>query len=308
MSVPLAAERFTVSFSPGVEPCGKGGLQLNLPLLGGAKEEAIFPAGRPAGACGAFALFEAGDWLLGGATKNVPRGEIEQVTRGLYNDLLKAVDGRHLGRVWNYVPHINAEVAELENYRAFCRGRALAFEAEFGDAQFSRLSAASAVGASDDRLTVIFAATKTEPRHLENPEQVSAYRYPAEHGPRAPSFARATVTADGRHVFISGTAAIKGHVTIAPGDTAAQVECTLDNLTLISRAAGLGDDLGASASGSGKWTRHFKVYLRHAGDLDLVKGKLAAALLRPDDVVTWLQADICRAALNVEIEATLVAK
>jgi hypothetical protein len=75
----------------------------------------------------------------------------------------------------------------------------------------------------------------------------------------------------------------------------------LDNLREISRACGLGPDLDRG----GGSTRHFKVYLRHASDLSLVAPLLEEKLLRETDQVTWLLADICRAELNVEIEASL---
>jgi hypothetical protein len=148
-------------------------------------------------------------------------------------------------------------------------------------------------------------AAPRAPRHLENPEQLPAYRYPKEHGPFSPSFARATLaTWAGRPLaFVSGTAAIKGHATVAPGSLAGQLDCTLDNLRLISRTAGWGEDLGASAGVE----RHFKVYLRHAADLPAAERRLSAALFRPGDRVVWLEADICRAELNVEIEATLLS-
>jgi len=54
--------------------------------------------------------------------------------------------------------------------------------------------------------------------------------------------------------------------------------------------------------------RHFKIYLRHAADFAATRDRLEQSLLRPNDIVTYLQADICRTALRVEIEATLVAK
>ena len=80
------------------------------------------------------------------------------------------------------------------------------FEARLGGRFEQKLPAASSVGSHGDRLDVIFVAGEAAPRHLENPEQVPAYHYPAEHGPRAPSFARATVASDGARkvTFISG--------------------------------------------------------------------------------------------------------
>lgn len=179
----------------------------------------------------------------------------------------------------------------------FCLGRAKAFDR----AQWTgALPAASAVGGAPGMIAVIFAAARTHPVAKENPEQVPAYEYPADYGPRAPSFSRAMqVAADGRlWTFISGTAAIKGHTSLAGGDLPGQIECTLDNLRLISDACGLGE---------GKSERHFKVYLRNAGDLAAAKAALDGVLLKDGDQVTWLHADICRAELLIEIEATILA-
>jgi enamine deaminase RidA (YjgF/YER057c/UK114 family) len=132
---------------------------------------------------------------------------------------------------------------------------------------------------------------------------VAAYDYPGAYGPRAPSFARATVVTGpaGATVFISGTAAIRGHATIAPHSTRLQLDCTLENLHGIAAACGLGSGLGAEAGA----LRHFKVYVRHAADQPMVAAILQERLLTDVDRVTYLQADICRASLLVEIEATL---
>ena len=51
--------------------------------------------------------------------------------------------------------------------------------------------------------------------------------------------------------------------------------------------------------------RHFKIYLRDASELNAVRAALEARLLRPTDRVSWLRSDICRAALKLEIEATV---
>jgi hypothetical protein len=168
-----------------------------------------------------------------------------------------------------------------------------------------RLPAASAVGCEGDRIDVIFAAGDAAPNHFENPEQVPAYCYPIEHGPRAPSFARATVARDELRTwtFISGTSAIKGHETVSPGRLEGQLDCTLDNLRLISLRCGLGPDLGGRRASH----RNFKVYLRHAQDFAVARDRLNRGLLLPTDAVSYLRTEICRAALDVEIEATIIA-
>jgi hypothetical protein len=286
-----------------VEGRAPGFFGVPVPVLGGTGEETIFPGVHETASEDGWRLFER-EGLLIGAIDVALEDDLGAQTYRLYRRLLTLAGSRRLARVWNYVPRINEpDASGLENYRAFCRGRSLAFEERLGDGYERHLPAASAVGGADDRLTIIFTATPVEPAHFENPDQVPAYAYPEEHGPRAPSFSRATrVEAGGSHyVFISGTAAIKGHATVASGDLDGQIACTLDNLRIISGACGLGGKLGAGAG----WERHFKIYLRHAEDYEKAMRALTGALYTASDRVTWLRADICRAALLIEIEATL---
>jgi len=279
-------------------------VQISTPWLGGVETEEIFGEAAPFGTSEGIRLFDAGDFILGHAQEVFVPSELSQRTEALYRRIFAATQGQHLYRIWNYVPEINAPTAGIEHYRAFCQGRSLAFEGCLGNTFEPRLPAASAVGCAGTNLEVVFAAGLIPPSHLENPEQTPAYHYPPEHGPRAPSFARATVVrANGRtFTFISGTSAIKGHQTIAPGRLPEQIDCTIENLRLMSQATGLGDDLTTQ----GPVTRHFKVYLRHPADFSEAKTHLERTLLRPSDAVIYLQADICRAALNVEVEATIV--
>lgn len=274
-----------------------------VPVLAGDETDDLFTTAQSAGRIGTLALFNTEAWLLGAATVPVTTG-LEQAAQRLYFDILHATHGLHLARIWNYVPAINEPgPSALENYRAFCQGRSLAFEQRHGAAFKARVPSASAVGCKSPALTVAFAACRTTPRHVENPAQVPAYDYPREYGPRSPSFARATIVPGpgGTTVFISGTAAIRGHMTVAPDGLAEQLACTLDNLREISRACGLGPALDRSGSSS----RHFKVYVRRAADQPRVAATLAEHLLIPGDRVSYLHADICRQPLLVEIEATL---
>lgn len=276
-----------------------------LPVLAGESVENLFGPLAEAGAAGEFRLFRREGWLLGAASVRVSSAELERAARQLYAELLQASAGHHLARIWNYVPDINGSgPGGLENYRAFCRGRSLAFEDRYGAEFKVYLPSASAVGCLDGHLTIAFAASTEQPHHFENPLQVPAYNYPGQYGPRAPSFARATVVPQvGREsaVFISGTAAIRGHATIAPESTDAQLDCTIQNLRAIAGVCGLGHELAA-----GRRDRHFKVYLRHAQDQSAVAQALQKNLLRSTDKVSYVLADICRASLRVEIEATLV--
>ncbi len=278
---------------------------IELPCMAGVAREEIFSGLEPVAAMDGVTLYRRGGLLVGHAREVFAEATVEADARRLYERLLAATGRRHLYRMWNYVPRINAHTGGLEHYRSFCKGRSLAFEAAFG-AGFERvLSSASAVGSDGRTLDVVFAAGEAEPRHVENPEQVPAYLYPPEHGPRPPSFSRATVVTEGgqKWVFVSGTASIKGHATVGVGSLRAQIEGTLDNLRLISRASGVGENLGAG----GEWARHFKVYLRRVSDLAEARAALEGVLVFQErgDRVSWLRSDICRAELDIEIEATL---
>lgn len=273
-------------------------------VLVGDDVDEFFTLARPIGGTGSIPLFQMGNWVLGAAAAPVAPG-LELASFRLYNDILEATRGLHLARIWNYVPAINGNgPTGMENYRAFCRGRSFAFEQRHGPAFKLLVPAASAVGCDSPSLTVAFAACECRPRHVENPLQVPAYDYPRKFGPRSPSFARATIAPDGDNaaVFISGTAAIRGHATVAPDGVAEQLECTLENLREISRACGLGPGLDRG----GRSSRHFRVFLRHAADQPLVAATLGDQLLADGDRVCYLHADICRRALLVEVEVTLL--
>ena len=293
--------RLALSFAFGRSADSRGAVGMAIPLLAGDPREPLLPgAERDRGAAG-LSLWRAGDGIAG-VVRAAPGHDIEGATAGLYSRVFGALGGLRLHRMWNLVPRINAGgPGGLENYRSFCRGRSLAFEAAFGAGFARSLPASTAVGTADADLTVAFLAGALAPRHIENPAQVPAYEYPPEHGPRPPSFARATVVErPGRtDVFISGTSAVVGHATVAPNDTAAQLDCTLENLRGISRACGLGERRGQGAR------RHFKVYLRNARDLPGVARQLERRMIAPGDRVSYLGADICRAELNVEIEVAV---
>jgi chorismate lyase / 3-hydroxybenzoate synthase len=294
----------TVEFAFGeAGDISKATLDIGLPLLKGEPRAPIALAVEPGGGGGGLDLWR-GEGIMVGFARSAEGSALETATGQIYAGILKATQGLNLYRIWNCVPHINAAgPGGLENYQAFCRGRSLAFESALG-AEFPRsLPAASAVGTARDELTVAFLAGSRPVRHFENPAQVPAYEYPLEHGPRPPSFARATVVGHGTQtdVFVSGTSAVAGHQTVAPHDTAAQLDCTFENLRLISIATGLGERLGA---GNGS-QRHFKVYLRNPGDLASVARQMESRMLVAGDKVSYLGADICRVALNVEIEVAV---
>jgi len=275
-----------------------------LPLLSGDRLEPLVRGVGSPERTGPLWVWKAGATMAGYAEVERPR-DLEGATQEVYSEVLRISGHLTLYRLWNFVPDINGTgPGALENYRAFCLGRSIAFESAFGRGFTRNLPAASAVGTAGDILRVVFLAGDCPVRHHENPSQLPAYEYPQEHGPRSPSFSRATVVSGPGTLdaYISGTSSVKGHETIAPGDTARQVYCTFENLRLISEACGMGASLGTGAA----CKRHFKVYLRNEADLALVSAAMAKqGIVRPGDSASYLRADICRSALNVEIEVAV---
>jgi chorismate lyase/3-hydroxybenzoate synthase len=163
------------------------------------------------------------------------------------------------------------------------------------------------VGSDGESLVVWFLASAHRGLARENPRQVSAYSYPPCYGPRSPSFARATRCPEsaGDWLLLSGTASIVGHRSVGAGDVERQLEETLDNLEhlLLPRSARpTGRDGGRCLLVQEPSRVHaLKVYIRRAEDLPLVRAGVEARF-GSDLPVLYMQADICREELLVEIE------
>jgi len=239
--------------------------------------------------------------LLLGAIQ-LPAEKIEFATRKAYRliqNTIKQNPGFQLIRLWNYFPGINLADKGIERYRLFSRGRHDVL-ASSGYRMSSDLPAASAVGSESGPLVIHFLAGNGDMSTVENPRQVSAYRYPRTYGPRSPSFSRAVIytSGEGRQLFLSGTASIIGHETIAPLDPERQTRVTLENLSALLDHAGYPtiNSLGTLAS----WI----VYVREPSHIDLIR-PLIADQIHPDSRIVYLQGDICRKELMVEIEGTI---
>ncbi|HVX04040.1 MAG TPA: pteridine-dependent deoxygenase [Rhodanobacteraceae bacterium] len=220
------------------------------------------------------------------------RGDIETACAHAYDQLLGHLAGspeRHLLRVWNYLDRINAGEGDAERYRRFCSARARSMAAH----RLARYPAATAIGhrGPPGRLQVYALSAAADGTALENPRQVSAWEYPRQYGPTAPSFARAMLLPEGG-LAISGTAAVIGHASHHVGDVGAQVDEAVANLkALLERAALPAFDALSP----------LKVYVRHPEDADAVRTALARHL-DPSVPRLFLQGDICRCELLVEID------
>jgi enamine deaminase RidA (YjgF/YER057c/UK114 family) len=198
-------------------------------------------------------------------------------------------------------PGINIDDGGLERYRRFNLHRFKAYD-EAKHPTATGAPAACALGSSGGPLVLYCLASKTPPEAIENPRQTSAYRYPQQYGPRAPSFSRAALwrgdDEDSDVLFVSGTASIVGHETLHQGNVVAQAHETLTNLqSVVASAVSHGARDVALLS-----DLRLKAYVRHPQDQPRVQQVLAGHGLDAENVL-YLHADICRSDLLVEIEA-----
>jgi chorismate lyase/3-hydroxybenzoate synthase len=207
----------------------------------------------------------------------------------------------HLLRVWNYLARINQGEGDAERYRQFCVGRYRALAAQQSDFEI-HLPAASAIGSRRGGLHVHAFATRVLGLQVENPRQVSAFRYPRSYGSRSPSFSRATLVpwADGAQLLVSGTASIIGHATAHAGDVIAQLGQTHANLELLRSHAA--STLLKGTDAQALRPELYTVYLRHEDDLPKVLPMLAERF--GDAPCKVLAGDICRRELLIEVEAS----
>lgn len=295
--------------SPGLAPIGlkviSGTGSLVEAWRGGA-------GGLQSGNCGSVSWCHDGHWLFGAL--NLPErpdsGGLAALTEQAYAELFEtlAMTGfEHLQRLWNYLPAINAEQDGLERYRQFNSGRQHAF-VQAGRSTLDGAPAACALGTHGGGLCLRFLAGRRPALAIENPRQISAYRYPSNYGQRAPLFSRAAlVEAGGGRValLISGTSSIQGHASLHLGDITAQTRETMTNLRAVLAAA------------HGRTTARFEwselcctVYLRRPDELAAVRAEFEAAVGAASvaaRLAAYLEADICRSDLGVEIEAHVFA-
>ncbi|MEY2168766.1 pteridine-dependent deoxygenase [Rhodanobacter sp. 1-6] len=199
-------------------------------------------------------------------------------------------DERQVLRLWNYQGAINQGDGDTERYKLFCDGRAEGC----GDWFAGGYPAATAIGHHGDPhlLQVYLLASAQAGTAVENPRQVSAWRYPRQYGRTAPGFARAMRLPAQDALAISGTAAVVGHASAHAGDTAAQLDEILINLEALLASAGMPAGFDTQAP--------LKAYVRHLADAPRVRERLQQRL--PGVPVLLLHGDVCRSELLVELD------
>ncbi len=230
-------------------------------------------------------------------------GDMRETSRKAYDILqsfLQQSPHQWPMKIWNYIPGINQGAGDEEHYRQFCLGRADAVLIAPGDRP--PLPAATAIGTplEEPALQVYFLAAALPGLDVENPRQVSAWRYPRQYGPKSPLFSRGTSFRlnGSRQILISGTASVIGHQTHHENQVANQLSESLRNVKSL-----LNESHRQMGGRHARLDRHgiLKVYIRHPEDLDLVRQTLESEAPAETPRI-YLQGDICRTNLLTEID------
>lgn len=246
------------------------------------------------------------DYLLMGLQCSDPGHRLRHASFDAYCQLLdhaSQLGYPHIVKAWNYLARINAGDGDQERYRQFCLGRGESFAERLPSGH--PIPAGTAIGTLPGAdFTVILLAARVAATAVENPRQLSAYRYPREYGPKSPSFSRAALmnNASFAQLFISGTAAIVGHRSRHTNDPDAQLDETLNNLETLFEAARRTGQLARTPALAGD--SRLRVYLRDPALAETARRRLAPLLADPGHLIL-LHGDICRAELQVEIDGVI---
>jgi len=289
---------------PAAQQSGYPALWVDTPVLGSDAVYEVWTSAKPVSRYQDESMTGVGneDIFFGCMSVRLDsKDDFSEVVQRAYScifDFLQRSACSNLLRVWNYFPEIGVVENGMERYRSFSVGRHEAF-ARY-NMRVEDSPAACALGSRGGPLIIYFLASRFSGVQIENPLQTSAYNYPDQYGPRSPTFSRATLAFHGsaQMLFISGTASILGYETVHHGSVSLQTRETLANIrAVIDQACQEGFEFAGFESGSA-----LKVYVRHTEDLSVVRDIIQDECGVLPELV-FLQADICRTDLLLEIEA-----
>ena len=216
-------------------------------------------------------------------------------------------------RQWNFIGNILDVNNEVQNYQIFNEVRSEYYNKY---RKIHSYPAATGVGMKYGGVSLDFCAVKAKGSlkiiAIDNPDQIRPYDYSQQvlkGKPAAgkginqpPQFERALYLADnnGSTLFVSGTASIIGQETIGIDDIEKQTIVTLGNISKLTNA----ERIGHLAGKPGNFIVTpglLRVYIKNKDDFGKVKSICHENF--PDVPSVYIEADICRDNLLVEIEA-----
>jgi len=219
----------------------------------------------------------------------------------------------HLVRQWNYIGNILKVEDEFQNYQLFNEIRNKNYKRY---RTISGYPAATGVGMKYGGVKLDFYAVNPgkslEISAVNNPEQVKPYDYGQKvlkgipvggtEKKQAPQFERAVLLSNNlsSSILVSGTASIIGQDTIGIGDIEKQTDITIDNIRRLHEN-GREELLKVETGKNSGRLILLRVYIKDQDDFAKVKSICESRF--PGVPTVYIEADICRDDLLVEIEA-----
>jgi enamine deaminase RidA (YjgF/YER057c/UK114 family) len=219
----------------------------------------------------------------------------------------------HIVRQWNFIGNILMVRNELQNYQIFNEVRSENYH------KFRKIHsypAATGVGMKYDGVKLDFCAVKATGDlkiiAVDNPDQIRPYDYSQQvlKGKpvggkginQPPQFERAVFIAEnyGSTLFVSGTASIIGQDTIGIDNVEKQTIVTLENINKLADARRI-EHLTGNTDTHAVTPILLRVYIKKQSDFAKVKAICSEQY--PAVPSIYIEADICRDNLLVEIEA-----
>lgn len=206
-------------------------------------------------------------------------------------------------RQWNYIEQITAYTQGRQHYQAFNDARSLFYDRSDWQDGFP---AATGIGTQRGGVMIDLNATLsyTGEIHIvpvDNPLQVAAHAYSQQQllgaaderlrQKTTPKFERAKqVMQHGNGVlYLSGTAAIRGELSLQEVGIEEQTSITIENINMLTGSHAL---------------QIIRVYLKNVEELEQAKKVIEHCY--PGLPALYLQADVCREELLIEIEGVAV--
>jgi hypothetical protein len=217
-------------------------------------------------------------------------------------------------RQWNYVGEIldlsSANVRTMQNYQIFNEVRN-SYYTRYRNC--SNFPAATGIGMNSVHVGIdcysIGNQSNIQVISVSNPKQEDSYQYgqdvlvgDAIVHKQAPQFERAILLKSeaSSKLIISGTAAIIGQKTIGIGDVVQQTKTTIDNIEALVSRTNLMNHCSNPEEYPDKYG-YLRVYVKNRNDIGVVRSVCEEYF--GNVPTTFVQADICRDNLLVEIEA-----
>ena len=246
-----------------------------------------------------------------GITPSSPTASIREQSEEIFAQLGNILSKNNFGindiyRQWNYIEQITSMHDGRQNYQEFNDARSRFYS----NVQWTNgYPAATGIGTSYGGVMIEVYAVKGDKSisyAIDNPLQISAHSYSQkvltgksdEKERTTPKFERARLVGD--TIYISGTAAIKGEDSLSLDSTAAQ---TAETMQIIKQL--VAPENSPIAIKESAYTL-LRVYIKNGKDaLEAIK---FIEENFPDTPKHYLEADVCRPELLVDIEGTATIK